>query len=724
MEYFVNSRQHLLAELERIDLLIRVHVAQVRKIHADDEQFRGLYITEQEVDVLLDQPIGRPYWLSREHPLSGPLQSTLERLSQQINQRKQRSFSAGIELRLDRLQQLFDLDRFEVDVLLICMAVELDLRYERLYAYLQDDVTKKKPSVDLVLNLLLSSVERKLEARQYFAQEAPLFRHQLLKFSADPSQPNPPLLGRYLQIDYRVMEYLLDHDDLDDRIWPYLTKIELQQAQYEITVDIDAQGRLSRFIQSTQSSKPIIIHLKGPYGAGKQSTAESICHEHGHGLLVVDLERLLAADDSFYEQFLRLANREALLQDAVLYWKGFDTMLGEQHKGLFSAFLRALDERLGLAFLAGETSWEPAGAMRGAVFVSIELLRPTSADRSRLWHAALVGSRLVGSELDLVALASKFKFTGGQIRDAAATAQNLARWRDPETAQIISKDLYEACRLHSNQNLSKLARKITPHYRWSDIVLPPDRLAQLREICDHVKYRERVYEEWGFNGKLALGKGLSVLFAGPSGTGKTMAADIIAGELGLDLYKIDLSTVVSKYIGETEKNLSRIFAEAETSNAILFFDEADALFGKRSEVKDSHDRYANIEIGYLLQRMEEYQGVVILATNYRKNMDEAFVRRLHFTVEFPFPNKEDRRRIWEGIWPENTPRNPNLDLGLVARRFEITGGSIRNIALAAAFMAADAYNMVEMSHVLRATQREYQKMGKVIMEKEFKAPAN
>jgi SpoVK/Ycf46/Vps4 family AAA+-type ATPase len=228
-----------------------------------------------------------------------------------------------------------------------------------------------------------------------------------------------------------------------------------------------------------------------------------------------------------------------------------------------------------------------------------------------------------------------------------------------------------------------------------------------------------VYSEWGFDHKLSLGKGLNILFAGPSGTGKTMAAEIIAHELSLDLYKIDLSTVVSKYIGETEKNLARIFAEAETSNAILFFDEADALFGKRSEVRDSHDRYANIEISYLLQKMEEYEGVVILATNLRKNMDDAFVRRMHFGVEFPFPTEPYRRRIWEGIWPADTPRDPDLDLDFMAQHFEMAGGNIRNIALAAAFLAADDGQTVGMPHLIRATQREYQKMGKVVVEREF-----
>jgi SpoVK/Ycf46/Vps4 family AAA+-type ATPase len=316
-------------------------------------------------------------------------------------------------------------------------------------------------------------------------------------------------------------------------------------------------------------------------------------------------------------------------------------------------------------------------------------------------------------------LAGKFRFTGGQIRDAAASARNLARWSNPEDPRITIDHLNAACRLHSNQKLAVLAKKISPHYDWNDIVLPVDQRQRLREICNHVKYRSVVYEQWGFGRKLALGKGLNVLFSGPPGTGKTMAADIIAGALALDLYKIDLSSVVSKYIGETEKNLAKIFAEAESSNAILFFDEADALFGRRSEVRDAHDRYANIEISYLLQRVEEYEGVVILATNRNKDMDEAFVRRLHFSIEFPFPAEADRRRIWQGIWPNETPLSPDLDLDLMARRFEIPGGNIRNIAVAAAFLAADDGGAITTSHLLRAIRREYQKMGKVVAEDEF-----
>ena len=718
MDAFENSLQHLLAELERIDLLIAAQVARARQLYTNDEQFRGLYISEEEVNALLKQPVGFPRWARGQIAL-GDLAANLENISRQINDRKQLSVQRGIELRLHSLQHLFGLSSFEIDALLVCFAVEADLRYERLYAYLQDDVTKKRPSVDLVLSLLAPSMEAKFAARSCFGDSAPLLRHHLLEQIEDPSQPHQPLLAKYLKVDGRIVRYLLGSDELDPRLQPYAMLRDPQVHRDALLVDDDAKRGIEKFIQNSASAGEAIIYLQGPYGAGKRSTAEAVCRESRRQLLIVDLERLIAEGDASYAKALGFVQREAKLHSAGVYWQGFDAVLAEEKKGPFKTFLGTLEDCPALTFLAGEKVWEPADALSGVPFARVELRRLNFSERSRIWSAALNGSQPVTSDMDVPALATKFRFTGGQIRDVAATAENLARLRDTEHARITTQDLYEASRLHSNQKLATLARKITPEYKWGDIVLPADRLEQLREVCNHVKYRDRVYSEWGFGRKLSLGKGLSVLFAGPSGTGKTMAAEIIAGELGLDLYKIDLSTVVSKYIGETEKNLSRIFIEAETSNAILFFDEADALFGKRSEVKDSHDRYANIEIGYLLQRMEEYEGVVILATNFRKNMDEAFVRRLHFTVEFPFPNEEDRRRIWERIWPVDTPRTTELDLDFMARRFELTGGNICNIALAAAFLAADNSNIVDMTHLLHATKREYQKMGKVVSESEF-----
>jgi len=275
-------------------------------------------------------------------------------------------------------------------------------------------------------------------------------------------------------------------------------------------------------------------------------------------------------------------------------------------------------------------------------------------------------------------------------------------------------DLFRAARAQSDAALDGLARKIEPVHHWSQIVLPEDTLAQLHEMCQQVIHRHRVLDEWGFGRRLSVGKGVTALFAGPSGTGKTMAADIIARELGLDLYKIDLSGVVSKYIGETEKNLDRIFTAAENANAILFFDEADALFGKRSEVRDSHDRYANIEVAYLLQLMDQYEGVAILATNLRQNMDEAFMRRLGFAIDFPFPDEEQRARIWRILFPAQAQREPDIDFVALGNQLRITGGSIKNIVFGAAFLAASADEPIGTRHLLHAARREYQKMGKVL----------
>jgi SpoVK/Ycf46/Vps4 family AAA+-type ATPase len=288
---------------------------------------------------------------------------------------------------------------------------------------------------------------------------------------------------------------------------------------------------------------------------------------------------------------------------------------------------------------------------------------------------------------------------------------------------VTLADAFAAARPHSGHDLAWLALKVEAVYAWDDIVLPPDALEQLREVCRRMVHRHRVLEEWGFGRKLPYGRGVNALFSGPSGTGKTMAAEIIASELALDLYRIDLSQVVSKYIGETERNLEQVFTAAERTNAVLFFDEADALFGKRSEVRDAHDRYANIEIAYLLQRVEHYEGLAILATNLRQNLDDAFLRRLQFIVEFPFPDEADRLRIWRGAWPPGAPLGHDVDLPLLARRLRLTGGSIRNITLAAAFLAAAEGRPVGMAHVLRATRREMEKMGQKAREDDLVGPA-
>lgn len=720
-ERFETSADHLLAELERIDLLIRARIATLRRTQAEDEHFRGLYISEQEVDDLLGRPLGRPQWLAAG--ASGrwaEVNAGLAELAARIGRRKAASEAAGVELRLDRLQTLFALERFEIDVLLVCLAAELDLRYEKLYAYLQDDVTRKRPTVDLVLNLLLPSPAQHLGARRHFLAGAALLRSRLVELIDDPALPHPTLLSRGLKPDERIVQYLLGADALDARLLPFAELLAPGDGPDDLALDDEARRALSALAALIDTPVPPLTHLTGPAGVGKQSLAAALCRTRHQPLLVVRVDRLLAEPAAGLAASLALVEREARLQGAAVLYKGIDALQAEAQQAARSVFRDALDGGGALTFVTGAEPWDDALPSQARTCLHVPVRRPDAALRLRLWQRALADAP-ADPGLDAAAVAGRFKLTAGQIEAAAATARGVARLRGAPGQRLATQDLFEACRLTSNRRLGALARKVVPRYKWADIVLPADRIAQLRELCNHVKYRDRVYGDWGFGRKLALGKGLTVLFAGPSGTGKTMAADVIAGELGLDLYKIDLSSVVSKYIGETEKNLSRIFDEAETSNAILFFDEADALFGKRSDVKDSHDRYANIEVGYLLQRMEEYEGVAILATNLRKNMDEAFVRRLHFTLDLPFPDEADRHRIWQGIWPQDTPRDESLDLHVLARRFEMTGGNIRNVALAAAFLAADDGDVVKMSHLMHATQREYQKTGKLLRDQDFPA---
>jgi SpoVK/Ycf46/Vps4 family AAA+-type ATPase len=552
-----------------------------------------------------------------------------------------------------------------------------------------------------------------MAGRRRFLPGAPLVRHRLLQLFEDPARPYPTMLGRYVRVEERIVNYLLQSDELDGRISGFVKRAELKTSFDELVMPRDRRERLERLAGKRTSN--LILYLQGPYGSGRQATAEALCAQLNLKMLLVNLGHLAANTRVEFQENWQLAVREAVLQGAALYLSGFDVMLADDRRALLPLLLAELGTCRSPIFIAGENPWDPSDELRDCLFVRLELPRPTYKERIELW-AKSAGLR---DGIDSRGLSSRFRFTPGQIEDAVATARNLARWRNPESMGPTESDLFEACRLQSNRRLEALTQKIKPHYRWEQIILPADRVELLREICNAVKYRALVYDQWGFDRKLAMGKGLNLLFAGPPGTGKTMAADIIAGELALDLYKVDLSSVVSKYIGETEKNLSRIFAEAETSNSILFFDEADALFGKRTEVRDSHDRYANIEVGYLLQRMEEYEGVVILATNFRKNMDEAFVRRIHFTVEFPLPNEKERLRIWESIWPSETPRGEDLDFEYISRRFELSGGSVRNIALGAAFLAADNGGVVNMSHLMHAMSREYQKMGKIVRESEW-----
>jgi hypothetical protein len=596
---------------------------------------------------------------------------------------------------LPDLARTFHLSPFEERCLLLCLAPEADREREQ-------------PSVGLAIELLCGSPEEKTAARASFDPGSPLLRGRLIRIGDGPS----PLLNRPLKLDDRIAELLLGSSSVAPAL---LDAAELVFPTADLLASPELRRRLGHFIQAQLSRAEtggLVIHLHGPAGAGRKELALAACCDLGVRVVIGDAARMLESPRPFAETAWLFA-REAVLQPAALCLTGFDRLLAEdggpEQEDRLRALLGAVQVFSRLTFLVGERPWNGAGSP----VLSLGLGHPDAAAACDLWKGFLEGLP-VADGLDAGALTSRFRLTPGQIRDAVAFASGLARWRSPEDGTITGADLAAACRAQSGGDLSRVAAKIEPRYSWDDLVLPPDSLQQLREICDQARHRHVVLGEWGFGRRMSFGKGLNVLFSGPPGTGKTMAAEVLARDLELDLYRIDLSRVVSKYIGETEKNLDRVFAAARSANAILFFDEADALFGKRSEVRDSHDRYANVEVSYLLQKMEEHEGISILASNLRQHLDPAFLRRLSFAIHFPFPDEESRLRIWEGAWPVEAPLGEDVDFGTLARELPLAGGHIRNIVLAAAFLAAAEASRVRQSHLLWATRRELQKLGRTM----------
>lgn len=731
VEPYQSNWDHIFDELKRLDLLISRSVLKKRGSRSTDHlgQFRGLVLSDEEIDMILaDGKAGTERGQSTPTTDLAIQESdeSVRKLDNLMELRRAAAVQGGVYLALGHLAALFHLSPFEERCLILCLAPEIDRKYEKLYAYLQDDVTCKKPTVDLVFNLLCETVEERILSRSIFDMRAPLLRYRLVCLSDDGTQPPVPLLSRTLKLDDRVTDFLLGLDRTDGRTASATEMISPKTGLDQVPLADPILRQIRTFVRSHLGSvasarAPLVLYFHGPYGAGKRQVAEGLCCELGLPLIVCDLKKVLNHQQPLEDVAWRSA-REALFRQGALCFQHFgDLPEGNENARVSPGLLLdAIEMFPGLTFLLGDHPWRPAGPLKDALcFNQLQFTIPDAATRRDLWTTGLNDRYKLADRIDAGVLAGKFRFTAGQIRDSLKEAKNLARWRSPGNGAVTAADLYAACRAQSNHKLGLLATKINAMYTWEDLVLPSDQTSQLREISNQARLRHIVYGTWGFDRKLSLGKGLNVLFTGPPGTGKTMAAEVIATDLQLEIYKIDLSQVVSKYIGETEKNLDGIFTEAQSSNAILFFDEADALFGKRSEVRDAHDRYANIEIGYLLQKMEEYDGIAVLATNVRQNMDEAFVRRIHSIVEFPFPDEQLREAIWCKVFPDEAPLSKDIDYPFLSRSFRIAGGNIKNVALTAAFYAAACNGDITMTEIMQAARREYQKMGKSFLKVDF-----
>ncbi|MFL6117413.1 MAG: ATP-binding protein, partial [Catenulispora sp.] len=637
----------------------------------------------------------------------------------------------------------FGLTPLDVEILLIAVAPDLDSRFEALYGYLNDDVTRRRPTIGLALSLC-GVPPADAAARARLSASAPLLAGDLLLVE----ETDRPFLGRALRVPDRVTAHLLGDDTPDPRLADLLnpsgiTSPDRRSAPGAVPGPLQAAGPLARALAAGCR----LAYLREEQGGAGVALAVAALAACGRPAVELDLDRL--ARDPAPADAVRAAAREARLTAAGMVVSPVDALARDHIDVLRQLAAAAPPAAPGSAaappaapgvqgptpaapgaggatppapgagrastpavVLVGRCPWDADWSAHPPLLLAAPRVEPTA--RAGMWACAYGAP--VPPAVDIDRVLAPFLLNPAQVARAAhSAAQQAALDGGPVTAEHVRR----GARAQNAAGLDRLARRIEPAVGWADLVLPPDALAQLRELATRARHRDRVLGEWAMRPGGGRGRGVAALFAGDSGTGKTMSAEVIAADLGLDLYTVDLATVVDKYVGETEKNLERIFTEAAGVNGVLLFDEADAIFGKRSEVRDAHDRYANVESAYLLQRMESFDGLAILATNLRANLDDAFTRRLDLVVDFPMPEADHRRALWERCLGPTLPRAADLDLDFCAGAFELAGGNIRSVAVTAAYYAAESGGPVTMPGLIRAVQREYQKLGRLTLDTEF-----
>ncbi|WKV76216.1 ATP-binding protein [Streptomyces sp. PCS3-D2] len=696
---------YLWARLRLVEERVRQSVELRRAVDPDpDDPFRGQYLTPEAAVRILDEERGPGL------PVPAPVDPP----------------PSGSPLGI--LVARFGLDPLDVDLLLVALAPDLDARFERLYGYLNDDLTRRRPTVGLALDLCGHG--HFSAARFRLSPEAPLVAGGLLEVT----EPERPPLSRVLAVPDRVTAHLLGGTAPDRRLAEVLGP-----AADDPAVD---PGELHRAAAAAGNGTGH-VHLR-TRGGDPEGLAAAALRARGLRPLVLD-PVALAHHAGALPLLARAAAREARLLGAGVLLGPLEALPDQPDER--AHVLRTLCTVLrGIPlFTYGTSGWEPSWA--AATPVSLTVAAPSPDRQAVRWRHALEraaaehggtdaadagsgpdagsspdagsgpgGESGPGAAAALARSVSAHRLDAGQLRRAADTASRTAAL---DGRPVSPADLRTAVRAQNGAGLARLARRVEPAVGWDDLVLPAPTHRRLRELAVRARHRDQVLGQWGMRPGGGRGRGVIALFAGSSGTGKTMSAEVVAADLGMDLYVVDLSTVVDKYVGETEKNLERIFTEASAVNAVLLFDEADAIFGKRSDVKDSHDKHANMESAYLLQRMESFDGIAILTTNLRANLDEAFTRRLDVIADFPVPDAAQRRALWERCLGDRVPRADDVDLGFCADRFELAGGSIRACAVTAAYFAAAAGGPLTMGQVMTAVAQEYRKLGRLVLEGEF-----
>jgi hypothetical protein len=618
----------------------------------------------------------------------------LGKLREDVASHAAQGVAQGVFLPLVHAQRAFELRPAEYDAVLLALAVEIDPRFGRLVAYLNDHVARTRPTLGLALTL---ADPGPTPPPAIGITDRPFLRDGLVDLEGDA-----PLPGKTIKLTQDLVDRLAESSThLAVASWLTVHGTDqglLDRLVLEPTVD-HAVTTWSDSLRAGQPVAPLLI--AGSDGNGRATLARAALLRAG--LKVVEVEIIGDSVDAR----LRVARREARWHRAAVLVRARPTA---QQAIDWASLWSALPSDRPIAISAAPDDAAAAGSSAPVEPALVRLDEPSIPTRTQLWTALLPpGVKIEESEIEEIA--SRFPFGPGRIARAIRRAQADLSLRPAGERRLTFAALMAAAREVDTASIGPLAQKMPLPYRRSDLIVPPHVGDELDLAIAWVRYRHRVLHEWGFIRRMTMGHGLTALFSGPSGTGKTMAAQVLARELALDLYRVDLSQIMSKYIGETEKNLATVYGARV---GVLFFDEAEVVLGRRHETKDARDRYANIEIAYLLQRMEEYDGVTVLATNRMQDIDEAFMRRLHVVIDFSLPLEADRLRIWEGMLPEQADRAPDLDLRELAREFEVSGGQIKNAALAGAFLAAAAGEPIGTTHLRRAMRRELVKSGKIM----------
>lgn len=688
-------------ELARLDALIDLEARRVRgRYELSADEFHGLYITDQQVDALLRD------------------RGTADRGDGVPDVRPARATDTRSRWR--QLATALDFDDDERDLLLVCLAPELDPKYEVLYAYLNDDATRRWPTAELLVRLLGCSPDHRLGLRERLLPNGKLMASGVLE--TVPAHRDGARGRRGLRVSAPLADWLRGLAYVDERLQGVARFGAFEAALPEEAIPAAVRIPVSALAHQLAARlwlPPIAI--SAPNAMDAALAAENVYARANRLALILDLAAFRIAPPMEVIAAVELV-QHVLGVGVVL--TPLDALFEPDGRVLESCgvALRRLARRSGALIFASGPSPRLSDVLGDVLAIHVPWPELNASERAAAWRAALAGPpgapMFTPAESLISAVSDRFALGADQILRAAAGAVQAASLEGaiaPDSHQVFA-----AARAVSSDGAGGTTKTVTTTFTWDDLILPADVKDRLADVVHAIEQRSRVLDEWGFGGRVGGGRGVRVMFAGASGTGKTMAAAIVARTLQLDLHRIELGTVVSKYLGDTEKNFDRAFAAARRANAVLFIDEADAVLGKRSQVKDAHDRYANVEIAYLLQKMEDHDGIVIVATNLAQNIDDAFSRRMHFVIEFPMPDAIGRERLWRGLVPPGAPLSGDVDFTFLARQFEMAGGDIRNIVLDAAYGAAQEDGPITMGHLLRAIARQYAKRGRVPTPADFR----